>query len=82
MQILPLREDLFMYLQKKHNPTKKWLKVETLLASNLKHPSLNVELLEPKHRGIFSFRIDKKYRALFFVKDGYVEIFAITNHYK
>jgi Txe/YoeB family toxin of Txe-Axe toxin-antitoxin module len=81
MQILPLREDLLVYLQK-HNLIKKWLKVETLLTSNLKHPSLNVELLEPKHRGIFSFRIDKKYRALFFVKDGCVEIFAITNHYK
>lgn len=81
MQILSLRKDLIDYLEK-HNLTKKWNKAQKLFEGNVKHPSLNVELLEPKHRGIFSLRIDRKYRALFFVKNGQVEVFAITNHYK
>ncbi|MBK9331623.1 MAG: type II toxin-antitoxin system YoeB family toxin, partial [Ignavibacteria bacterium] len=42
----------------------------------------NTELLEPHWRGIYSFRIDQKYRALFIMADGEAEIFQITNHYK
>jgi hypothetical protein len=50
-QILDLREDILIYLHK-----------HGLIRA---HSSLNTELLEPKHRLIYSFRIDKKYRALF-----------------
>ena len=47
------------------------------------HPSLGTELLEPKHRLIYAFRIDKKYRALFiYLPDGKVEIIAVTKHYR
>jgi len=53
-----------------------------LFKDNIGHPSLNTELLNPKSRGIYSFRIDKKYRALFFISDGEAEVFQITNHYK
>lgn len=53
-----------------------------LFESNIKHPSLHTELLQPQSSGIYSFRIDKKYRALFFIADDAVEVFAITNHYK
>lgn len=81
MDIFPLRKDLKEYLAK-HNLVKKWEKVEKLFQENTKHPSLNVELLEPKWRGIFSLRVDLKYRALFFIKDNKAEVFAITNHYK
>jgi plasmid maintenance system killer protein len=49
----------------------------------MKHPSLNTELLEPKWRGIYSFRSDRKYRALFFItKRGTAEITALTKYYK
>jgi len=48
----------------------------------LKHPSLNTDLLKPQRRGIYSFRIDKKYRALLFVANGKAEVFQITNHYR
>ena len=82
MIIRPLRQDLEEYLAG-HNLKEKWDKVAALFEANIKHPSLNVELLEPRWRGIFSFRFDKKYRALFFIgKQGYVEVFQITNHYK
>ncbi len=81
MGIDPIRPDLIDYLAK-HNLLKKWQKAERFFSENIKHPSLSVELLEPKWRGIFSFRIDQKYRALFFIKGESVEVFAITNHYK
>lgn len=81
MKVLPLRSDLSEYLLT-HKLVSKWKKVVVLLISNIKHPSLNVELMEPKWHGIYSFRVDRKYRALFFVKGDEIEVFQITNHYK
>ena len=76
-----LRPDQAAYL-KSRNLQKKWQKAALLFNENLKHPSLKVELLEPKWRGIYSFRIDQKYRALFFLDGDKAEVFQITNHYK
>lgn len=81
MQILPLRNDLIDFL-KKRNLIKKWPKVKSLFENDIRYPSLNVELMKPHWRGIYSFRIDKKYRALFFISANKVEVFQITNHYK
>ncbi|TSC72011.1 MAG: hypothetical protein G01um101438_771 [Parcubacteria group bacterium Gr01-1014_38] len=81
MALLLLRRDLEKYLQK-HQLAKKWAKARRLFEQNIRHPSLNVELLEPRWRGIYSFRIDQKYRALFFLVDGKAEVFAITKHYR
>ena len=82
MEIKPLRRDTKKIL-KEHNLIKKWIKAEKLFIENFRHPSLRVELLEPKWRGIYSFRLDKKYRALFFITDNTkVEIFKITKHYR
>ena len=82
MKVLPLRPDLEKYI-KQHNLIKKSEKALCLFEANIKHPSLNTELLEPHWRGIYSFRIDKQFRALFFItKDNCAEIFSITNHYK
>ena len=80
-EIVEIRSDLKEYL-KVHNLLKKWQKAKTLFESNPFHASLNTELLEPKHRGIYSFRLDKKYRALFIYLDEGVEVFAITKHYR
>ena len=60
--IIELRTDIEEYI-KKHRLTKKWEKSKKLFENNPSHPSLNTELLEPKHRLIYSFRIDRKYRA-------------------
>lgn len=62
--IVDLREDVQKYL-KDHGLTRKWIKAKTLFEKDPSHPSLNTELLEPKHRLVYSFRIDKKYRAFF-----------------
>jgi len=80
--ILDLGEDIEEYV-KKHGLTKKWEKAKRLFENDSSHPSLNTELLEPKHRLIYSFRIDKKYRALFIcLSEDAIEILAVTRHYR
>lgn len=81
MEIKPLRKDLEDFI-KVHQLSSKWLKAKKLFEYNLRHPSLRVELLEPRWRGIYSFRLDIKYRALFFITQGKIEVFQITRHYK
>jgi Txe/YoeB family toxin of Txe-Axe toxin-antitoxin module len=81
-QILDLREDILRYLRK-HGLVRKWEKAKVLFENDPSNPSLNTELLEPKHRLIYSFRIDKKYRALFIcLPEDSVEVVAVTKHYR
>ncbi|MEJ2726286.1 MAG: hypothetical protein P8175_16925 [Deltaproteobacteria bacterium] len=81
-KVLDLREDILRYLRK-HGLVKKWQKAKELFENDPSHPSLNTELLEPKHRLIYSFRIDKKYRALFIcLPEDKVEVVAVTKHYR
>ncbi|OGD65386.1 hypothetical protein A3F08_01775 [Candidatus Berkelbacteria bacterium RIFCSPHIGHO2_12_FULL_36_9] len=81
IQLKPLRKDLEKFL-KHHGLIKRWDKAIALLENDIRHPSLHVELLEPRWRGIYSFRLDRKYRALFFITDNKVEVFQITKHYR
>ena len=82
MQIKELRSDLIKYL-KKHNLEKKYKKAKKLFEKDPLYPSLNTELLEPKDRLIYSFRLDKKYRVIFiYIENNIIEVIAITNHYK
>jgi len=81
MHVQSLRSDLQNYL-KVHNLDRKWKKALGLFEEDIRHPSLHTELLEPTWRGIYSFRLDRKYRALFFIRSGIAEVFQITNHYK
>lgn len=82
MRIKKLRDDLIIYL-KKHGLTQKFQKAKNLFENDPFYPSLNTELLEPKDRLIYSFRLDKKYRAIFiYIQKDVIEIIAITNHYK
>lgn len=82
MRIKPLRADLKRYLISR-NLVKKFNKQVKFLEENLKHPSLNVEKLEPKHGDIYSFRIDKKYRAIFALDiTGEIEVLDINDHYQ
>jgi len=81
-EITDLRADLKDYIRS-HGLFKKWGKAKNLFEQNPFHPSLNTELLEPKNRLIYSFRIDLKYRALFICLPGdKIEIIAITKHYR
>ncbi len=83
IQILPLSGDLTKKLQK-HQLDKKFSKQIKLFQQNPEHPGLNLELLEPKKHGIYSFRIDRKYRAIFIYRPDKeaIEILKITLHYK
>ncbi len=64
MRINLLRNDLQKYL-KRHGLVKVWDKQKTLFEENFRYPSLHTERLEPKHLRIYSFRLDRKYRAIF-----------------
>jgi hypothetical protein len=46
--IVDLREDIRGYIQR-HGLSKRWEKAKTLFENDPSHPSLNTELLEPKH---------------------------------
>jgi plasmid maintenance system killer protein len=82
MNILPLRADLERYVDR-HQLRKKWNKQRSLFEQNWRHPSLHTELLEPHELHIYSFRLDRKYRAIFvFVDDTTIEIIDITSHYQ
>lgn len=82
MEILSLHQEIIDYIEK-HNLNKKLIKQVNFLKTNIYHPSLEFELLEPKHLKIYSFRIDKKYRAIFIFRDkNIIEIIDVNNHYR
>jgi len=82
MKIKQIRDDLEKYL-KKQNLEKKYKKAKKLFEQDPFHPSLNTELLEPKDRLVYSFRLDKKYRAIFiYIDENTIEIVMFTNHYR
>lgn len=61
---------------------KKFNKQKFIFESNPSHSGLNTEKLEPKSIGLYSFRVDIKFRAIFRIKDGAAEILYITKHYQ
>lgn len=65
-----------------HQLEKKFIKQITIFQQNPTYPSLNTELLEPKSEGVYSFRIDRKYRVLFIIINSEVEIVDINDHYQ
>ena len=83
MNIALLNQEITDYLER-HNLTKKFNKQIDFLKIDFRHPSLHTEILEPKERGIRSFRIDIEYRALFFYdpKEDAIKILVITKHYQ
>ncbi|MEK7573496.1 MAG: plasmid stabilization protein [Patescibacteria group bacterium] len=81
MPVKPLRLSLQDYL-KKHQLVRKFEKQVEIFEQNPRHRSLNTELLEPKSAGIYSFRIDRKYRAIFIIVDSQAEVIDINSHYQ
>ncbi len=82
MEILDLSKRLRKYI-KRHNIESCFNKQQSILKINPFHPSLNVEILEPRHFKIYSFRITRKYRAIFiYCGASTIEIIDISNHYK
>ncbi len=82
MKILPIHRDIIEYVRSR-NLEKKFVKQVKFLENNVRHPSLEVELLEPRHLKFYSFRIDKQYRAVFIFRGGEtIEIIDANNHYR
>ena len=81
MRIRPLNGRVRKQL-KKYNVAQKFSKQKTLFEFNPAQPSLNTEKLEPKSIGLYSFRVDRKYRAIFRIKEGAAEIIHVTKHYQ
>lgn len=82
MKVKPLKTKLIKFITA-HNLTNKLAKQIKLLEENPKHPSLNTEKLTPKELGLYSFRIDRKYRVVFHILlSGEVEIIDINDHYQ
>jgi Txe/YoeB family toxin of Txe-Axe toxin-antitoxin module len=77
MKIKPVKDEVVKYIRK-HQLEKKFQKAIELFERDTNHPSLNVELLEPKYLKVYSFRIDKKYRAAFVVIGNEIEIITVT----
>ncbi len=82
MRVKPLRTDIVKFLAKRRLATK-FQKQLNFFINNTRHPSLHTELLEPKSLGLYSFRIDQKYRAIFIlVSVDEAEIVDINDHYQ
>ena len=82
MQVKTLNPKLNKYLVR-HNLIRKFQKQLNLFLENPAHPSLNTEKLKPKEAGLYSFRIDRKYRAIFHILlSGEAQIIDINDHYR
>ena len=82
MRILPLHKEIEGYL-KQRGLSEKFKKQKALFERNPFHPSLNTELLEPRSLRLWSFRIDRRYRAVFIFRDRETaEVIDINNHYR
>ena len=81
MKSRDLHEKLVKYLKNRKLENKFKRQLHALL-QNFRHPSLHVEILEPKSRKLYSFRIDKKYRAIFIILNSEIVIIDINDHYQ
>ena len=82
MKILPLHPEIEEYL-KERKLESKFAKQKKLFEENPFHPSLKTELLEPRKIRIWSFRVDRKYRAIFIFREkDVVEILDVNDHYQ
>ena len=83
MKILKIDLEIERYL-KKRGLLRKFEKQLIFLSQNPRYPGLRMELLEPKSQGIYSFRVDRKYRAWFIFRPDKqaIEILAVTDHYQ
>lgn len=82
MEILPLSPRLRAFLQTR-GITKQFEKQLRFFRHDPFYPSLHAEVLEPHHLRIYSFRVTKKYRAIFIYREpNSIEIIDINDHYQ
>lgn len=76
-----LHTALLKYL-KSHGLENKFNRQLSVLLKDFRHPSLHTEILEPRSRKVYSFRIDRKYRAVFVLRNSEDLIIDINDHYQ
>lgn len=82
MKLLPLSKRLIRYLEKRKIQNI-FEKQKILFENNPFYSSLQIEILEPKQLRIYSFRVTRKYRAIFIYRgNSVIEIIDINNHYQ
>lgn len=81
MRIRPISELVKKQLAK-WKLSRKFEKQLRIFEVDPSYPSLNTEKLEPTSVGLYSFRIDKKYRAIFRIRNNIAEIIHIMKHYQ
>lgn len=82
MKILPLHPEIQEYLEKR-GLERKFAKQLAIFQKNPFYPGLNTEILEPRQLRIWSFRVNKKYRAIFIFRESdLIEIIDVNNHYQ
>jgi len=82
MNVLPVHEEIYKYLRRR-GLEKKFEKQKDLFEQNPFHPSLETELLEPRGKRFWSFRVDRKYRAIFIFREkDTIEIIDVNKHYR
>ena len=82
MRVLPPHPEIMDFLHV-HRLEKRFAKQKSLFEQNPFHPSLGTELLEPRKMRIWSFRVDRRYRAIFIFKArDVVEVLDVNNHYQ
>lgn len=81
MQIRPINRRVAKQIAKLELE-EKFAKQTRIFELDHSYPSLNTEKLEPKSAGLYSFRIDQKYRAIFRIRNGAAEIVHISKHYQ
>lgn len=82
MRVLPLHPEIQQYLAERQLG-QKFEKQKRFFESNPFHRSLETELLEPRRMRIWSFRVDRKYRAIFIFRESdTIEIIDVNNHYQ
>ena len=82
MKVLSVNPEITKYL-KKHGLERKFQKQKRLFEENPFHPGLDTELLEPRKMRFWSFRVDRKYRAIFIFREkDAIEIIDVNNHYR
>lgn len=81
MKIKPLKPHLRQYLQRR-GLEEKYTKQEKLFQTDWHQRSLKTELLEPKKFGLYSFRLDRKYRVILGLDGEVAEVVKITDHYQ
>lgn len=80
MNIAYTKTFVSLYVRLPHIIKRSAQKQERLFRVNMFYPSLNTEKLSPKHKNLWSFRVDRTYRIVFHFEGQEVTFLYIGHH--